>query len=415
MDPYYEQLLAAAPSTALSPQAAAEAAAFNADRLGLPRPEGPEGPREAGDDAFADMPPLVEDEDPQSEEEEEEKEDEEDEEDAVEDTWWLSMQGLALRMNEIWPLPSDPPKPAEDADAAATGGDAVAVVEGEVEMTEEAAEAVLIANVSAAPPGGSPAPAFSRRQEVLARSEAVDTAVLKGAKLARKALDAGEVKPDPAGERLEKEVATHGMDRVHRQKHQHLSDNLKINRKTLSRQLKLFTAVTVSVYYTGMRFMCSEFVRDVKAKQGVCQQYTEFWRWDETPQKLTIVDQDQVDLLDTELFPRASNALKALRAKLKEDLRDVAPSKLLQSEVLIYLLAAFAGGRFVVLIVKPMLPCLIMERNTTETLWICLRTLELRIAMGKIKRFFKKVQRIVTTDDFSANSKHERAIAKDRP
>ena len=54
-----------------------------------------------------------------------------------------------------------------------------------------------------------------------------------------------------------------------------------------------------------MRLICSEFVRDVKARQGVCARYTEFWRWDETPQKLTIVDQDQSDLLDTELFPRA--------------------------------------------------------------------------------------------------------------
>ena len=136
------------------------------------------------------------------------EEDEEDEEDAVEDPFWLSMQRVALRMGKIWGPPSDPPKPAEDADAAATGGDAVADVEGEVEMTEEAAEAALIASVSAAPPGVPPAPVFSRRQEVLARSEAVDTAVLKAGKLARKALDAGEVKRDPVGERLEKEVAT---------------------------------------------------------------------------------------------------------------------------------------------------------------------------------------------------------------
>ena len=99
--------------------------------------------------------------------------------------------------------------------------------------------------------------------------------------------------------------------------------------------------------------MRSEFVRDVEATQGTCAQYTEFWRWDETPQKLTVVDQDQADLLDAELFPRASNALKALRAKLKEDLRDAAPSKVLQSEVVIYLMAAFAGGRILVLIVKP--------------------------------------------------------------
>ena len=151
--------------------------------------------------------------------------------------------------------------------------------------------------------------------------------------------------------------------------------------------------------------MCSEFVRDVEATQGTCAQYTEFWRWDETPQKLTVVDQGQADLLDTELFPRASRAFIALRAKLKEDLRDVAPSKLLQSEVALYLMA-IVGARIVVLIVKPMLPCLIMERQTTETLWISLRTLELRLGMGTIKWSFKKVQRIVTTDDHKSNPKH---------
>ena len=95
-------------------------------------------------------------------------------------------------------------------------------------------------------------------------------------------------------------------------------------------------------------------------------------------------------------------------------MRDAAPSKVLQSEVLIYLMAAFACGCFCVLIVKPMLPCLVIERNTTETLWVALRTLELRIAMGTIKRFFKEVQRIVTTDDHKSNPKHERAIAKAR-
>ena len=45
MENFYEQLLAAAPSTP-SPQAAAEAAAFNAARLGLPRPEEPEEPHD---------------------------------------------------------------------------------------------------------------------------------------------------------------------------------------------------------------------------------------------------------------------------------------------------------------------------------------------------------------------------------
>ena len=156
MSNFYEQLLAAAPSTP-SPQAAAEAAAFNAARLGLPRPEEPEGPEEPAAE--------VEDED-----------EHEGEEDAVEDTWCDGLQGVALRMKEIWPLPSDTPKPAEDADAAATGGDAVAAKENEEAMTEEAAEAVLIANLGAAPqrggpsqppPAGSQALAFSRRQEAV--------------------------------------------------------------------------------------------------------------------------------------------------------------------------------------------------------------------------------------------------------
>ena len=138
------------------------------------------------------------------------------------------------------------------------------------------------------------------------------------------------MKPDLDGERLVKTVVTRGMDSVHRQKLRQLSINLQATRLKIDRRLRIFTAVTVCVYYTGMRLICSEFVRDVKARQGVCARYTEFWRWDETPQKLTIVDQDQSDLLDVELFPRASSVLQALRAKLKADLRDKAPSKLLQ-------------------------------------------------------------------------------------
>ena len=194
-----------------------------------------------------------------------------------------------MRMKDIWPLPSDTPKPAEDADAAATGGDAVVAVEEAwpLDTTEEAAEAALIKNLGAAPPRGGPSqpppaasqcPAFLRRQEVLARSGDLDTEVLKVATLARKALDRGEVKPDLDGERFVKTVATRGMDSVHRQKLRQLSINLQATRPKIDRRLRIFTAVTVCVYYTGMRLICSEFVRDVKAKQGVCAQYTGFWR-----------------------------------------------------------------------------------------------------------------------------------------
>ena len=171
---FYERLLATARSTP-SPQAAAEADAFNAARLGLPRPEEPKEPLDRL------CPEVIEVED---------EGDHEGEEDAVEDTWCGEMAGLALRMKEIWPLPSDTPKPAEDADAAATGGDAVVAVEEAwpLDTTEEAAEAALIKNLGAAPPPGGPSqpppaasqcPAFLRRQEVLARSGDLDAAVLK--------------------------------------------------------------------------------------------------------------------------------------------------------------------------------------------------------------------------------------------
>ena len=82
---FYERLLATARSTP-SPQAAAEADAFNAARLGLPRPEEPKEPL----DRLCPEVIVVEDEG-----------DHEGEEDAVEDTWCGEMAGLALRMKEI--------------------------------------------------------------------------------------------------------------------------------------------------------------------------------------------------------------------------------------------------------------------------------------------------------------------------
>ena len=97
--------------------------------------------------------------------------------------------------------------------------------------TEEAAEAALIARLRAAPPAGSQAPAFSRRQEVLPRTEAVDTEVLNVARLARKALDKGEVKPDLDGEKLVETVAERGMDCVNRTKFRQLTNEIKVGRK----------------------------------------------------------------------------------------------------------------------------------------------------------------------------------------
>ena len=128
---FYEQLLATARSTP-SPQAAAEADAFNAARLGLLRLEEPDEPLDRL------CPGVIEVEDEGGHNGEEE---------AVEDTWREKITGLMLRMEEIWPLPSDTRKPAEDADAAATGGDAVVPVEDAwpLNTTEEAAEKALIA------------------------------------------------------------------------------------------------------------------------------------------------------------------------------------------------------------------------------------------------------------------------------
>ena len=57
---------------------------------------------------------------------------------------------------------------------------------------------------------------------------------------------------------------------MNRQKLRVLSDNIRVDKSTLQRKLRIYTAVTVSVYYYGMSFICNEFVRDVKEKQGVC-------------------------------------------------------------------------------------------------------------------------------------------------
>jgi hypothetical protein len=136
---------------------------------------------------------------------------------------------------------------------------------------------------------------------------------------------------------------------------------------------------------------------------------TSFLRCDESSMKLVTVDADFM----FELPPEFSH-LEAEWQKHMALARDVGPTKLLQTEIVVTIMVML-GGKYTIFSFPVLVPIQAMGRTTSSTYYLCLERTWRLVGIADLAFFFERVQRAFCSDGDGALERQDRAKCLEEP
>lgn len=185
------------------------------------------------------------------------------------------------------------------------------------------------------------------------------------------------------------------------------AERLGVSRHKLRDVRRLHAGATILVQIGDLRRVLKAVEQDTKRAGGSLVSFSTFVRYDETPMKLAVVDTDVLLGLPTELFDVRAVSLES-QNHLRQALRDTAPAKLLQMELMFSCLVRL-GERFVLLAFRVVCPVQAMARTTACVYFDSAAKLEATFNLEDVQSQYNRVQRASCTDGDGAIAKAERA------
>jgi len=142
---------------------------------------------------------------------------------------------------------------------------------------------------------------------------------------------------------------------------------LQVSRwKLMITRLTFFSSVLL-VYVASLCAVFRGMAQDALDAEGVVDLLALLWRYDETPLRVLCID--QIDALSLPpAFRRTAGAVLHFQQWLKKHAFDAAPTKLLQTEIIVLMMVT-VGTMSWSLSARPPVPIQIMSRTTTEVFY----------------------------------------------
>ena len=181
---------------------------------------------------------------------------------------------------------------------------------------------------------------------------------------------------------------------------------LGVSRHKLRDSRSLHACASLLTQFSEVQKMLAAIAADTRRLGGRLLTYTTVLRYDETPMKLVTVDRECVSGLPEEFFESKQVSDDAW-ALLQHQMRDSAPTKLLQTEYTVSALV-FVLDRYVLFSFPIVTPIQAMARTTTNVFYSCLEISEGAMGLSSAKSSFSRSQRLSSTDGDKAIARCER-------
>ena len=198
--------------------------------------------------------------------------------------------------------------------------------------------------------------------------------------------------------------------------YRHQRTQLEVSRYLLRKCRADAACIRLVLHARDVMVAMTKIIADIKAAGGELVTMTESTRFDETPLKLTVVDDVILqEFPDCFLGNRETEAaLQEVKKSICVCFKDTAPTKVLQTQRMYGLLVKLEEKYSFITFVA-VLPILAMERTTARNYSACSQMMDLLYPADALFTEFKRSQKLVCTDGDGAIARSERARASEFP